>query len=120
MKKLAIAALVLAVTTPALAAQSDANGEQDLRCAILAAYVAGTIKDAEAQKGLEYAMTYFVGRFEGSTGRKFEDVATVDYVNKLVPEIESLRQPCSERMKSFGERLTAWGAALQKSGDSNK
>jgi hypothetical protein len=114
MRKLAIAALALTVTAPAIAADANSSAEDDLRCAIWAGHVAGSTDDEKTKQGVGFILTYFIGRYEGASGRRFEDGATVDYVASVVPQLGSLQETCKVRMQSFGQRLIAWGEHLQK------
>ena len=72
------------------------------------------VKEADARMGLASTMGYFIGRWEGATGRKFEDGLTPAYVNDTGKNITQYKQQCAEIMRSYGQRLQDWGAAMQK------
>ncbi|MBO9519043.1 MAG: hypothetical protein J7493_13335 [Porphyrobacter sp.] len=108
--------LALLVPAPALAhdsAKLSSEADQALECAMWAATVAGAIEDPELVTAFGYAMTYWIGRFEGMTGQHFDDFATEEYVNKLQPRFEDLRQRCAPEMEEMGGRMQNWGNRLQ-------
>jgi len=118
----AAALLAFPVTASAQEARPiSAEAEHELKCAILAAFLAGTVNegsanpDPELERAMGYALTYWIGRFEGMTGRHFDDVATVDFVKGTIGELEGLRATCAPQMQEMGGRLQIWGNLLQNS-----
>ncbi|MBT2133503.1 hypothetical protein KK137_04065 [Croceibacterium sp. LX-88] len=109
-----MAALVIA--SP-LAAQGPApmspEAERDLECAMWAALVSGSVEDPEIKTAFGFAMTYWVGRFEGRTGRNFDEFATGEFVTSLEPKAEDLRERCVPEMESMGKRMQDWGQRMQ-------
>ena len=113
MLKLGIAAALAASwTVPALAHEptegSDkeaySNPEDDLDCAILAAMMGGAA-DEDSKVGVAAIMTYFLGRFEQSTGEDM-GVAMAQRLDSMkLTELADLQEKCLPRMTSMGERL---------------
>ena len=90
---------------------------EDLRCAAWAAVALGLNKDdPEASSGLGMALAWFIARYEGATGKPFEEAMTVEYLNSLTPELEGIEQACAPRMQEMGERFSVWGNKLQAAG----
>jgi hypothetical protein len=122
--RLGVAALVAVLLAPASAAaqsiSSDtpisAEAEQELRCGMWAAFMAGRVEDPELQKALGFALTYWVGRFEGMTGLDFDQVATVEFVSELEGKLDDLRLSCAPKMEAMGDRMRIWGERMQNVG----
>lgn len=105
-------ALVLAV--PLQAQPTPATPDEDLRCAAWAAIVLGINKDdPDVAAGFGMALAWFVARYEGATGKTFEDAMTADYLNGLTPQLEAIEQVCKPRVQEMGQRFTDWGTKLQ-------
>jgi hypothetical protein len=114
---LAAAALSLAVPAHAQPAPASPGPDEDMRCAAWAAVVLGLKKDdPEIASAFGMALAWFVARYEGATGKRFEDAMTTEYLNGLTPELVAIEQTCQPRMREMGERFTAWGTRLQASG----
>jgi len=110
------AALVAFGLATAATAQSGPSAEDDLDCALLSAVEAGKAEDAETRNGLIFMMLYFAGRWEGTTGRKFEVVMTPRGLNDAALRSEELAGKCVGRMESFGNRLEKLATLLKKAG----
>ncbi|MFM6931933.1 MAG: hypothetical protein ACKOUT_06800 [Novosphingobium sp.] len=96
------------------ASGAPASVESDLRCAGWAAMMAGTNqKDKELSTSLSLVLAYFIGRWEGATGKRFEQGLTADYINGNGAAIEGAKDECVPRMMDLGPRLTTWGNVLQ-------
>ena len=112
-----LAAVALAVSVPAQAQPAAPGPEDDLRCAAWAAIVAGINKDdPEIATAFGMALAWFVARYEGATGKPFEEAMTPEYINALAPELATIEQACRPRMQEMGARFTEWGAKLQATG----
>jgi hypothetical protein len=86
----------------------------DLRCAIWAAEIAGSEEiDTEGQAAFSFALTYFIGRFESLSSRRFDDVATVQLVYEVSNDRPSQTAVCAPRMQDLGDRMAAWGDTIQ-------
>jgi hypothetical protein len=112
----ALLAGIAALSAPAaVLAQSGPSAEamDELRCAIWAAQVSGSTDDPEVEKAFGFVMTYFIGRFEGSSGLDFEQSARVELVVKVAQELEAVSLVCGPKMESFGDRLVTWGSEMQ-------
>lgn len=114
---LAAAALSLAAPLHAQPAPAASSPEEDLRCAAWAAVIVGLKKDdPQVASAFGMALAWFVARYEGATGKRFEDAMTAEYLNGLTPELTAIEQTCQPRMQEMGARFTAWGTKLQASG----
>jgi hypothetical protein len=116
---LAAGALALSLSTPALSQTETAKQgpDADLRCAAWAAVAAGLSKDEpEAATAFAVTLAWFLARYEGATGKRFEEAMTPEYLNRLEPELPAIQAACLPRMQEMGERLSDWGAVLQNSG----
>ena len=108
----------LALPVAPLAAEPVDPESQDLRCAAFAAFVVGTEQTPEVQSAFSMALTWFLGRYEGTTGQPFEQALTPAYLSGLEGSIAQLQAECvplmeglSARLSSLGEDLTATPAA---------
>jgi hypothetical protein len=110
---LALAGLLL--SAPVRAQEADTSGS-DLRCAIWAAYVAGSAEDEDTQEAFALAMVWFLGRYEAATGKRFEESVTPQHFASLETELDVLDAECQPRMLEMGNRLETWGVELEKSG----
>lgn len=110
-----VAALTMA-GVPASAAQSDQTitPEQDLRCAVVVLLVGGSMQAGQENMGVAAGFSYFIGRWEAATGRKFEEGVTPEYVTQTAQHLTEYNQECGNRMKVLGQRMTAWGKTLQE------
>jgi hypothetical protein len=110
---LACALAVLAI--PAVAQQPDTSAS-DLRCATWAAVMGGSTDDPAAQQAFQLALSWFTGRYEAATGIRFEEAMTAAYITALQPDLETVDAECRPRMIEYGNRMTKWGADLQRAG----
>ena len=106
---LAAAAPAAAQSAPALSAD-----EIDERCAIWASAMVATAapEDAQASQGLGYTMTWFIGRYEGRTGRKLDESWNTTAVDAVVADMAGHAELCLPLMEDLGARLTSWGEAI--------
>jgi hypothetical protein len=96
------------------ASGAPASVESDLRCAGWAAMMAGTNqKDKDLANSMSIVLSYFIGRWEGATGKRFEQGLTADYINGNSAAIEGAQDECLPRMMDLGTRMTTWGNLLQ-------
>jgi hypothetical protein len=107
----ALAALVLA-TSPA-AAQQDATAAENLDCAIWAAFVAGANDDPEVETAFGIILSWFVGLYEGQTGRVVDAAFTARAEQLTDEDLQAIEERCLPRVEAYGERLSALGDRLQ-------
>ena len=117
----AIGVLAGALAVQPVMAQSPAPtlgtpADSDLLCAAWAANTAGKMKTEKETVGLTVLMTYFIGRWEGATGRSIEDGLTFAYLTNNLAKIEGANAECMARSSAFGQRLQLVGNRLQNSG----
>jgi hypothetical protein len=120
----AFAALAgVALATSPVAAQQNARIAPDeaRQCAIWASYVSAEIvDDPDTQQALMFATNYFVGHYEGATGRSIAGGDDRAAAEQLVLNLEQVTQMCSAHMEAYGLRMTAWGAALEALGQNEQ
>jgi hypothetical protein len=115
-RRILVAAVALALAMPAQAQVAPAapGPVDDLRCAAWAALVMGLNKDdPEVASALSMALAWFIARYEGATGKPFEEAMTPEYLNGLTPELPAIEEACKPRMQEMGQRFTDWGKKLQ-------
>ena len=124
-RALAALAMIASATGPA-AAQNSApqmseEARADLECAMWASFVAGSPEvGAETATAMGYALSYWIGKFEGATGLHFDDVATVDFVTSLEDRIDVLSDNCAPAMENMGMRLQEWGQEMLEAGEAGQ
>jgi hypothetical protein len=118
MRGAVVLAASLALASPLAAQQSVRIAPDDARqCAIWASYVSAEIVDGpETQQALMFATNYFVGHYEGATGRSIAGGDDRAAAEQLVLNLEQVTQMCSAHMEAYGLRMTDWGAALEALG----
>lgn len=118
LRRIVLAAAAFALATPALGqAPASHSPDEDLRCAAWAAIVLGINQDdPEVATGFGMALAWFVARYEGATGKPFEQAMTAEFLDSLAPELEVIEQACQPRMQEMGARFSDWGAQLQATG----
>ena len=110
------AALVAFGLGTAARAQSGDGAEDDLDCALFTAIEAGKTDDAETRNGIIFSMLYFIGRWEGTTGRRIEVVMTERALTDAARRSTQLTDKCATKMMDFGNRLDKLGSRLEKAG----
>ncbi|MBA4164748.1 MAG: hypothetical protein C0510_08990 [Erythrobacter sp.] len=113
--------LALAAAAP-LAAQAPLatyTPERDRRCAAVVAIMAGQMPD-DQRAGVAAGLSYFLGRWEAATGKRFEDALTPEYLLETAGSILTYNMECGARMQAFGVRMQTWGEALKKAGEAAK
>jgi hypothetical protein len=108
----AAAGLVLA--TPAAAQQATA--QENLDCAIWAAYQLGMAENETMQSGFSIAVAWFIGLYEGQTGRKIDAAMAARTAEMDEAMIEQLTEPCIARFSDFADRLGKMGEGLGAGG----
>ena len=109
----ALAVLGLAASGASAQLADNASPEQDLDCAIWASAIAGTTEDKNILVGIGPVMGYFIGRYEGQTGKDIDE-PMIARAPQIKPEdLSALDKLCQPRMKLFGQRLVTLGNRLQ-------
>jgi hypothetical protein len=119
-----IAALACALAVQPALAQSPVPpltpvdaADADLLCAAWTANFASKSKTEKEKYGLTLLMTYFIGRWEGTTGRSIEEGLTLDYLSANLTKLEAASPDCMARASSFGQRLQLVGNRLKNPSD---
>lgn len=106
------ASVALCLTTPAMA-QEALTPEEDLQCALLTAAGVALSKDAEANTGGAAIVSYFFGRYEGRTGKKFDEADIAATTKTLMENAAELAPKCQAAALSLGTRMQSWSKSLQ-------
>ncbi|MEY4951767.1 MAG: hypothetical protein RL299_191 [Pseudomonadota bacterium] len=117
---LGLALGAFAVSATAAHAQKAVTPERDLRCAAVIMLLGGMAKDERQTTGFAAGFSYFIGRWEGATGRNFEEALTPEYVMETSKSLGTYQKECSVRMVSFGDRLIVLGRGIQEKAASAK
>jgi hypothetical protein len=115
----AIAGLLLNAA-PLAAQQAPVRiAPEDARlCAIWASYLSGElVDDPDSQQALMMATNYFVGHFEGATGRSIAQGEDRAAAEQVVLNLEATTQVCTAHMQAYSERMGQWGALLEQLGE---
>lgn len=115
---LAAGVLALSMAAPALGETGPTGRvpDEDLRCAAWAAVGAGIYQDdPQIGPGFAVALAWFIARYEGATGKPFEEAMTPEFLDSLQPELQAIQDVCKPRVQEMSDRLTNWAAALRNS-----
>lgn len=119
---IAIAALISGLVVGPVAAQpvetkTAIAADDDLICALWSADATSRAKTEKEKIGLTLLMTYFIGRWEGATGRTIDEGLTIEFVSANFAKLLGANADCLKRSGEFGQRLQLVGSRLQKPGD---
>ncbi len=110
-----VAAAIL-VSTPAAAqdARIEAMAREDFQCAVWVSIIAASpmAQDPEVQTGFNVALGFFVGRYEGLTGRGIDEDWNAQAAEQVVLDLERFADICGTRMDTFGIRLQNLGSEM--------
>ena len=116
-----LAGLVLAAS-PVSAQQSVRIEPEEARlCAIWASFLSSEITDdPETSQALLFAVNYFIGHYEGVTGRSIAEGDDMASALQMATEMEQITEMCTGHMAAYGDRMIAWGDSLQRIGESDE
>ncbi|MBN9506944.1 MAG: hypothetical protein J0I69_13045 [Altererythrobacter sp.] len=121
MRRWLLALAVLAV--PAHVAAQDAaqdtvrlDPKESMQCAVWASALSGVVTDQDTSAGLRFALSYFVGQYEGATGRSIKDGHDEASVTEVARNPNAFSARCQEHITQFGTRMRDWGAVLNELG----
>lgn len=116
-----LASLALAAS-PLNAQQSALIEPSEARlCAIWASFLSSEITDdAETSQALLFAVNYFIGHYEGATGRSIAEGDDMASALQMATNMEQITEMCTGHMANYGDRMNAWGDNLQRIGESDK
>ena len=119
---LAAAALATLVQQPAQAqAVQVITAIEAKQCAVWAGFLADRSADnAEAMAAFLYAANYFVGYYEGLTGRSIDEDEDREALLAVDGEIDRLNRFCGNLMVGYGTRMTEWSQTLTRIGGGGK
>lgn len=87
------------------AATAKATPAENVDCAISLSYLVGTSQDEKVSAGLSIGLAWFVGLYEGQTGKDI-NAALKARSEALTPDqLKGFHRPCIDRMVNFANRL---------------
>lgn len=104
------AATSLLVAHPAAA--NAASAQENLDCVIWASYRAGNAQGQEDTNAFVLATAWFVGLYEGQTGKAVDEPMIARANGLSVAQIGPLEGPCLARFSSFADRMSEVGNRL--------
>jgi hypothetical protein len=105
-------AFATAMMLAAPAAAQQATPQENLDCAVWAAYKIGVSQDDTVKNALSIAVAWFIGQYEGQTGTVI-DAAMAARARELdAAGVDRLTDTCVGRFGAFGDRLSSLGAQL--------
>jgi len=109
-------AAATAVLLAAPAAAEDTTPAQNLDCAAWAAFQIGVSDDEAVRDGLSIAVAWFIGLYEGQTGKTIDEALAARGAQLDRAAINALTPGCVARFSTFADRLSTLGAEMEKSG----
>ncbi|GAA0277251.1 hypothetical protein GCM10009127_17540 [Alteraurantiacibacter aestuarii] len=117
MRKLAFAGAALAMLPGAAMAQDVALDPIEAKqCAVWASMFSTQFEDEETRQAFIYAVNYFVGYYEGTTGQGIGDLEDEESIAAVETRFADFSQICGAHMQGFGTRMSAWGEWLSQFG----
>jgi hypothetical protein len=96
-----------------LAAQQDRvsfSAEDAHQCAVWSSYLSSQMTDdPETAEALLFVTNYFVGYYEGRTGRAIAEADDIAAMIEVEGDLAKVTDKCATLMVGYGERMTAWG-----------
>lgn len=104
-----------------VAEEAAPTPNDDIKCAVWAAFIIGTNEEEEVKAGYSPTMAYFLGRYEGATGKQFaeEMVRVTRELDEDVTKLVALDDVCPARMADFGDRLSSMGGEMTSEGEAS-
>ena len=99
--------------TAAPAPAAEFTNADFLDCAVWATYIVGTSTDPKQVESFGFAMSWFIGRYEGAVGRNIDADLSLRSRQLAIADLERLNPKCSAKMLEFGQRLMALGSAME-------
>lgn len=95
--------------------------DDDIKCAVWAAFLIGTNDDPEVKAGYSPTMAYFLGRYEGATGKQFQEemLRVTKELDEDFNRMVALDDVCPARMEDFGNRLGSLGDEMTSEGEAS-
>lgn len=112
------AAVALALAVPAAAQDRvEISADEARQCAIWASFLSSEMADdPETAQALLFAVNYFVGVYEGKTGRSIVIGDNMAAAEGMAENMQGVTDNCAAHMTGYGERMVAWGAVLERLG----
>lgn len=106
--------LAAGLLAAAPAAAQQASAQQNLDCAIWAAYQVGVAQNDEVANGFSIAVSWFIGLYEGQTGQLIDAPMRKRSAELDEAGIARLTGPCLGRFSAFADRLGTLGQAMSQ------
>ena len=104
------AAAMLAATP--LAAQDRPADPPGLQCAAWAAILVGQAPSDQDSTGLVALLGYFIGKYEGATGRELESDVLIELISRPGYSETAVQDTCLAEAEDLGERMQDVGQAM--------
>lgn len=116
---LPLAALIVLASPVPLYAQTSLSPEagEALRCSVWASYFSVAFEGEAEEAALTNALNFFVGRYEGLTGRGIDLAIDEELIVSTASDLDALTTVCAARMEDYGERMLGWSRALEALAD---
>lgn len=111
---------LLAAGASAAAQDRGAEIDQDLRCAVWASVIAGSLEDPAEAQAFTLTMTYFLGRLEQRTGVSMDAALTSELTLQVASDMASAGANCQPLMVEMGQRLIRFGEKMQAIGEADE
>ena len=92
------------------------DDELSLQCAIWAAHLAYLFRGKEEEQAFNQAFSYFVGRYEGLSGRDIDQAVDEAFLIEATQRADFVTPVCAPMMRGHDERLVKWSTALEAPG----
>ena len=109
--------LVPAILLAALPSVAQAaTSAENLDCAIWTSVTMDENTDPDIVNGLGYALSWFIGLYEGATGKDIDNAMAARVAVMSDADFKKLDGVCIARMQGFGTRLSALAQRLAAQG----
>jgi hypothetical protein len=109
------AAAMLAATP--VSAQNRAADPPGLACVAWAAITVGAADDDADMSGMIALLGYFIGTYEGATGRELSSEALIELIGRPNFDANALEAGCMAEAANLGARMSEVGQAMMDFAD---
>ena len=90
--------------------------KEAMQCAVWASMMSGAVTDEQAKQALGYSLSYFVGQYEGATGKSILEGHDEAAIREVALHPDAFSTTCQQHMAGFGPRMVEWGGVLNEVG----
>jgi len=114
-----ILAAAIAAVPGVLSAQAPVRIAPDeaMQCAVWASALSEVVEDPASKTALLYALSYFVGHYEGATGKSISEGHDEALVTAVGRNVDGFSGMCQAHMGAYGPRMVEWGSKLNELGE---